>query len=173
MAKLVSDTSKAPSNQDQLSMDQSAAPEGVKILSKQRRSRQQVWGLVKAGDFDALTDRELYTLLAWTVFGIVAYLIMFFTMINPGPPKVLMLSTGSKTGAYFGMAQEYKRRLEKHGVHLEIAESSGSLQNLERLRQKQNLIGSDGRSYPVMAAFVQSGTGTEEDVQRMDRKRGL
>jgi TRAP-type uncharacterized transport system substrate-binding protein len=134
---------------------------------KQKRSRGQIWGLVKAGDFDALTDRELYTLIAWTLFGILSCLLLYFTTLHPGPPKTLMLSTGSKTGAYSAMAQEYKTQLGKHGIHLEIAESSGSLQNLERLRKKEMLKGSDGHPYPVMAAFVQSGTGTPEDVQKV------
>jgi TRAP transporter TAXI family solute receptor len=141
-----------------------AAPEDQ--TPKQAKSRRQFWSLVKAGDFDALTDRELYILIAWGLFGLMSCLILFFTLINPGPPKVLTISTGSKTGAYFGMAQEYKRRLEKHGVRLEILESSGSLQNLDRLRKQEGHSDSYGQSHPVMAAFVQSGTGTEEDNQK-------
>lgn len=124
MATLETDAPSTALKQNPVSQNQTHHIGRVSILSRQKRSRRQVWDLVKVGDFDALTDRELYTLLAWTVFAIFAFLIMFFTMINPGPPKVLMFSTGSKTGAYYGMAQEYQKRLAKHGVHLEIAESS-------------------------------------------------
>lgn len=166
MAKLEINQGSTPLHQEDGLQDQPAHIDGLGLLSRKKRSRRQVWELVKAGDFDALTDRELYALLAWTVFAVFAGLVLFFTMIHPGPAKVLMFSAGSTTGAYYGMAQEYQKRLAKHGVHLEITESSGSLQNLERLRQKQNIVGSDGRSYPVMAAFVQSGTGTEEDARK-------
>jgi TRAP transporter TAXI family solute receptor len=149
-----------------LSNQTSVEGEGPSILIRRKRTRREVWALVKAGDLDALTDPELYTLIAWTVFGIVAALALFFTVVNPGPPKVLLLSTGSPTGAYFALAQEYKKKMIKHGVQVEVLESTGSLQNLARLRKQEMLQASNQESYPVMAAFVQSGTGTEEDLQK-------
>ncbi len=139
--------------------------ESIRKPPQTKRSRTQVWQSVKAGDLDALTDCELYTLIIWVVFAFFASLVLFFTIVNSGPPKVLMLSTGSKSGAYYAMALEYQKRLLKHGGRLEIAESNGSLQNLERLRSKENQPGSDGRLHAVMAAFVQSDTGTQEDIQ--------
>lgn len=166
MAKLAEHFVKEPLITDQSSAEPATRSDKALSSSVQAKNRRQVWGLVKAGDFDALTDRELYALLAWFVLGVLLCLVLFFTFINPGPPKVLVFSTGSKTGAYYSMAQEYQKRLIKHGVHLEILESNGSLQNLERLRKLEPHRSPTGQSHPVMAAFVQSGTGTEEDVQK-------
>jgi TRAP transporter TAXI family solute receptor len=128
--------------------------------------RPKVSALLKAGDFDALTDRELYRLIAVAVLLLVAFLLVFFSLINPGPPKTLVMSTGSSTGAYHAMAQDYQQRLKAHGIHLEIVESTGSLQNLDRLRKQEKILTSKGQELPVMAAFVQSGTSTEDDVKQ-------
>ena len=66
------------------------------------------------------------TLLAAALFAL-------FRFIEPPPPKVIKISTGAKTGAYYNYAQRYATELKKHGIQLEILDSSGSVQNLARL----------------------------------------
>ncbi len=127
------------------------------------RNIKELWHLIKAWDLDALTDRELYKIIVWVVALLALALALFFTFINPGPPKTMVISTGSKTGAYNAFAKQYQTHFAKQGIKLEVVESAGSLENLQRLRNQTMVPVAQGGSYPVMAAFVQSGTSTEED----------
>ncbi len=71
--------------------------------------------------------------------------------ISPAPPKTLVFTAGASDGAYFKFAQRYKTILAKDGITLDIRESAGSVDNLNRLQDPQN---------PVMSGFVQGGLGT-------------
>lgn len=124
----------------------------------------ELWRLIRAGDFDALTDRELYKLITWAVLALALALGLFFTFVNPAPPKVLAFSAGAKSGGYYAFATRYQQALKKHGITLHIIESKGSMQNLERLRAKEVFETPSGK-LPVMAAFVQSGTNTDADLE--------
>jgi TRAP-type uncharacterized transport system substrate-binding protein len=116
----------------------------------------EIFRLVRAWDLEALTDAELYKAMAWAVAGLALALGVFFMFFNPGPPKVIVMSTGAPSGAYHAYAQKYKALLKPHGITLEIVESSGSLQNIERVRTGE-MVEVRGRRLPVTAAFVQSG----------------
>lgn len=68
--------------------------------------------------------------------------------LRPAPPKSFEFSGGAPGGAYHRFAEEYKRRLARHGVEMVIKPSSGAVENLARLRD----AGSG-----VSAGFVQGG----------------
>jgi TRAP transporter TAXI family solute receptor len=70
---------------------------------------------------------------------------------KPGPPDTITISSGSKDGAYFLYAQRYKEILKRNNITLNILDSSGSLENIQRLKDKQ-----------VDIAFVQGGTNVEQ-----------
>lgn len=75
--------------------------------------------------------------------------------IKPAPPKRLVLSTGAEEGAYHSFGLRYRDVLAREGITVELRPSSGSVENLNRLRDP----GGD-----VDVAFVQSGSdrGDEE-----------
>jgi TRAP transporter TAXI family solute receptor len=73
--------------------------------------------------------------------------------ISPAPPKKIIISTGSETGAYYHFAKQYQPHLAKLGIELEILQSSGSGENIDRLLNKQADI-----------AFVQGGTGQQQPL---------
>ncbi|GFO71485.1 hypothetical protein BJAS_P1037 [Bathymodiolus japonicus methanotrophic gill symbiont] len=74
-----------------------------------------------------------------------------YQFVAPPPPKKIVISTGSETGSYYKIAQQYRVELAKEGIELEIISSSGSGENISRLINKQADI-----------AFIQGGTGNNE-----------
>ena len=69
-------------------------------------------------------------------------------LIQPAPPSTLTMSAGTKGSSFWNDAQQYKRILARNGVTLNVLESQGSLDNLQKLEDpKQN----------VDVGFVQGG----------------
>ncbi len=89
------------------------------------------------------------------VFGvgfllIVAGFVLAYQFVKPSPPKSITIATGSEAGAYYAYAQQYKKLLAKEGIELNIISTSGSIDNIQRLK-----------AGAVDLAFVQSGTGQD------------
>jgi TRAP transporter TAXI family solute receptor len=81
--------------------------------------------------------------------GIVLLLLaLLLHFLNPLPPRSLAMSTGPTDGAYHLAALRYRDVLHANGMRLELITSSGSLENLERLR-----------AGTASVAFVQGGLG--------------
>ena len=76
---------------------------------------------------------------------------------KPGPPDTITISSGSKEGAYYLYAQQYKEILKRNHITLNILDSSGSLENIQRLKTKQADI-----------AFVQGGTSSDQADNESD-----
>jgi TRAP-type uncharacterized transport system substrate-binding protein len=87
----------------------------------------------------------LVTLAAWAVSH----------FVQPAPPRVVVMSTGPLDGAYHAFAQRYKTHFAEYGVILELRPSGGAVENLERLRNRQ-----DG----VSVALVQGGLANAENA---------
>jgi uncharacterized protein len=86
-------------------------------------------------------------------FVIGASLLMAYgwKFIKPGPPKAVTISAGAEGGAYFEYAKKYAAVLEKNGVKATILTSTGSIQNIERLKAAE----SEKESADI--AFLQGG----------------
>ncbi len=74
---------------------------------------------------------------------------LLFRFLDPAPPKVLVMTTGSESGSYhqFGLAMQ--QELAKQNLELQLRPSRGSLDNLQRL--------TDG-SGEAQLGMIQSGT---------------
>jgi TRAP-type uncharacterized transport system substrate-binding protein len=104
-------------------------------------------------EFVLLTHQEQKRLL-WLALGLLALLLwLLFGVIEPPPPKTIRIATGSPNGAYTLYAKQYALALKKHGVKLEIVNSAGSLDNLQRLNDPAQKID---------LAFVQGGVADAE-----------
>jgi TRAP-type uncharacterized transport system substrate-binding protein len=111
------------------------------------------------GEFLLLTRGE-QTRLALMLLALLALLLWFlFRFIEPPPPKVVRISTGSATGAYTLFAKQYALALKKHGVTLEVVNSAGSIENLQRL---------DDPKQKIDLAFVQGGVSTAAQHPRVE-----
>lgn len=87
--------------------------------------------------------------------GFLVGLIVFglcWIFLEPAPPDNLIIVTGPKEGAYYRFANEYAKVFAKEGVHLEIRESEGSIENYRIMKQDQS----------VHLAIVQGGTAADD-----------
>ena len=80
---------------------------------------------------------------------------LFEALVQPAPPRSVVISTGPVDGAYHAFALRYRAHLARYGVDLVLKGSKGSLENLERLRERR-----DG----VQIALVQGGLATAAEA---------
>ena len=92
----------------------------------------------------------------WFV-GILLFMIVLagaIWSIGAPPPRKIVLATGDPDGGFALLGREYKARLERMGLHVELLESTGSIANLRAVQA--------GRAD---VAFAQSGvTGLLENT---------
>lgn len=76
------------------------------------------------------------------------------SLIQPPPQKVIVMSTGSKSGGFHAFGLRYQAVLQREGVKVELLNSAGSVENLQRLKDPKS---------NVTAALIQGGIGSGED----------
>jgi len=93
------------------------------------------------------------------IAGVVALLALFAwlfdLLVQPALPRSVAMSTGPADGAYHAFAQQYRAHLARYGVDLVLKPSTGSVENLERLRTRRE---------GVQVALVQGGLATEAEA---------
>ena len=57
------------------------------------------------------------------------------------PPRTIVMATGPKGGANYELGERYREILAKSGVTLELRPTSGSVENLELLRNPSSGVG--------------------------------
>src|SRR5688572_2631923 len=92
----------------------------------------------------ALSTSAPFVLLA------VALIALAYWMLDPNPPRSVVLATGVPQGAYAEFGQRYAERLKQHGITVELRSTQGAAENLALLRDP----GSN-----VQIALLQGGAG--------------
>ncbi len=98
---------------------------------------------------------RMYRLRVWMVFlpvclvGLVLFFWLSMSVFAPAPSHITITS-GAKDGMYFAHAQRYAEAFRAHGLTVDVLESAGSAQNIERLRDTKNA---------AQVGFVQGGFG--------------
>jgi uncharacterized protein len=98
---------------------------------------------------------HMYRLRAWVIFlpvcliATALFLWLGWKVFPPAPTHVTITS-GAKDGMYYAHAQRYAQVLRGYGLEVDVLESAGTGQNIDRLRDKQN---------PSQIGFVQGGFG--------------
>jgi len=88
-----------------------------------------------------LSLRDLFAT-AWWIFLIVGVgFFVAYQFVEPAPPKKIVITTGSDSGAYYQFANRYAAILARNGITLEVRTSAGSLENLERLKNDEAQVG--------------------------------
>lgn len=114
---------------------------------------------LKAG---LLSLRDLFAT-AWWIFLIVGIgFVVAYQFVEPAPPRHIVITTGSESGAYYQFAQRYATILARHGITLEVKASAGSLDNLARLKEDAAQVG-----------FVQGGVIEPPDDPENEEDNGL
>jgi TRAP-type uncharacterized transport system substrate-binding protein len=90
-------------------------------------------------------------LIAWGPFIAIALalLVLAYFLLDPTPPKHVVLATGPENGAYAEFGKRYVQELARYGIKVELRQTVGSRENLVLLR--------DGKER-VDIAFVQGGS---------------
>ncbi|MFL6566740.1 MAG: TAXI family TRAP transporter solute-binding subunit, partial [Burkholderiales bacterium] len=79
----------------------------------------------------------------------VALLVAAYAMLDPTPPKRVVLATGPENSAYAKWGELYAAELKRYGIRVELRQTMGSLQNRRLLRDPKE---------KVDVAFVQGGS---------------
>ncbi len=110
----------------------------------------------KRGAYSTVRLRELL-LIGGPAFLLTIFAFWFaFQFVEPAPPKQITISTGSEKGAYYGFAQEYAKRLQKAGIKVDVLTSTGSVENISRLK---------AQSDKTDVALVQGGVVEKSDTK--------
>lgn len=83
-----------------------------------------------------------------------ASLAVAFGLLQPTPPRSVVISTGPPGSTYQLFAEEYRDRLAADGIELVLRESGGAEENLERLNDPDS---------DVSVGFVSMGLATPAD----------
>jgi ABC-type nitrate/sulfonate/bicarbonate transport system substrate-binding protein len=78
----------------------------------------------------------------------VVLLVLAYKVLDPTPPKKVVLATGAPQGAYAEFGKRYAVMLAQHGIQVELRETQGAAENLKLLRDADS---------GVDLAFVQGG----------------
>ena len=78
--------------------------------------------------------------------------VVAYQFVDPAPPSTLTFSAGQKGGAYDAYAARYRDYLARQGIRVEVLESAGTLENIQRLKQgtadiafvQSDIVNSDG-----------------------------
>jgi len=94
----------------------------------------------------------------WVATSLLVGGIFWLTLhfVQPAPPSQVVIAAATKGSPYYALAERYREALNQDGVTLDIVETSGSPENLDRLQKRT----SD-------AAFVQGGIATGKDAPRL------
>ncbi|MFP3552738.1 TAXI family TRAP transporter solute-binding subunit [Paraburkholderia sp. SIMBA_049] len=87
------------------------------------------------------------------LFAVLAWLVIW--LVDPAPPRTITISAGPHDSSFMQYAQEYRKILGRNGVTLNVLESDGSVQNLDRLLD---------RKQRVDVALVQGGVSAGRDT---------
>lgn len=111
-----------------------------------------------------LSARELALVGIPSALLVLAVFYAAYRLVDPAPARRIVISTSSPGSGYERFARLYQARLGRDGVELEIRESGGSLENLERLRDDAS---------GVQAAFTTTGAALPGDAEKLASLGGL
>jgi TRAP transporter TAXI family solute receptor len=108
--------------------------------------------------FSLVSLRDLLVAAAPTAVLVLVACVVAYIVVDPAPPRHVVLATGQDNSAYEEFGRKYAAVLARDGIKVDLRRSFGSEDNLQRLV--------DGKAD---IAFVQSGSTSEAQAER----RGL
>jgi hypothetical protein len=110
-----------------------------------------------------LSTRDLLATTAPFVLLALALLVTAYWVLDPSPPRRVVIATGAEQGAYAEFGKRYVELLKADGIQVELRTTQGSAENLALLRDP---------SSGVDIAFVQGGADRQGGPQQ-DADAGL
>jgi TRAP transporter TAXI family solute receptor len=105
--------------------------------------------------FSLVSLRDLLVAVAPTAVLVLAACVVAYIVVDPAPPRHVILATGQDNSAYEEFGRKYATILARDGIKVDAQRSPGSEANLQRLI--------DGKAD---IAFVQSGSTSEAQAGR-------
>jgi TRAP transporter TAXI family solute receptor len=109
----------------------------------------------RIGKFSLVSLRDLVVASLPTILLVLAACVVAYIVVDPAPPRHVVLATGQENSAYEEFGRKYAAVLARDGIKAELQRSLGSEDNLQRLV--------DGKAD---IAFVQSGSTSEAQAER-------
>lgn len=94
----------------------------------------------------------LVTSLMTGVLCLIAVTVGIPYLVGPPVPRTITLAAGTRSGVYYSVAQRYRDLLQEHGIELQLLETNGAVDNLQRLND-----------HDATLAIIQGGTGTRDE----------
>lgn len=91
----------------------------------------------------------------------VLLLVLAYVLLDPTPPRRVVLATGVAQGAYAEFGKRYADLLKGYGITVELRPTQGAAENLALLRDPHS---------GVNIAFVQGGADRESEAERRERE---
>lgn len=107
--------------------------------------------------FSRLSVRDLLVAAGPVTIAILVTCVLAYWLVDPAPPKTVVLATGQENSAYEALGQKYADALSKFDMHVTLKRSLGSQENMQHLNDPESGID---------IAFVQGGSTLSEDLQR-------
>ena len=95
---------------------------------------------------------------------VLGLLVSAYMVLQPSPPRRLVLATGVAQGAYAEFGKRYAALLQPHGITVELRETQGAAENLALLRKPDS---------GVDLAFVQGGSDERSRLEAQADDEGL
>jgi TRAP-type uncharacterized transport system substrate-binding protein len=111
----------------------------------------------KLGKFSLVSLRDLLVASLPTILLVLAACAVAYVVVDPAPPRHVILATGQENSAYEEFGRKYAALLARDGIKVQLQRSLGSEDNLQRLL--------DGKAD---IAFVQSGSTSEDQAERSE-----
>jgi TRAP transporter TAXI family solute receptor len=103
-----------------------------------------------------LQVREIsFTWGPFILIGLAALVAAYF-LLDPAPPKRVVLATGPESGAYAAFGARYQEELKRFGIQVALRPTNGSRENIRMLRDRKE---------DVQIAFVQGGSNESARAQ--------
>ena len=115
--------------------------------------------MVRLNELSSLSLRELIITFGPFVLIAVGLLWLAYVILDPTPPRTVVMATGADPGAYSEFGRRYAEELAKFGIKVELRSTAGAAENLSLLRDP---------SSGVDIAFVQTGAG--QAIHAVDEK---
>ncbi|MCE2658480.1 MAG: C4-dicarboxylate ABC transporter substrate-binding protein [Rubrivivax sp.] len=99
-------------------------------------------------------------LLRWWVLPLAAALLaLAYLLLQPQPPRQVVLATGIERSAYVAFGEQYRQALQRHGIDVTLRATQGAADNLALLRQPGS---------GVDIGFVQGGTDEQDSASAQE-----
>jgi len=111
----------------------------------------------KIFSFTRFSLRDLIVTAGPVTLLVVGLCVLAYRLVDPAPPKRVVMSAGQENSAYQEFGEKYAAALAKQGIAVDLRTSPGSRENLQRLLDPDS---------GVDIAFVQSGSTEQAEAER-------